>query len=148
MDPNDEITMRSEYPDLRRMPGTTAIAVATVVFVAMATFFTWIACCGGLACAAGVCSPYILGVIVGMLGYVRPIRGAILIFLFGLAMAILCLLGVWYWIAVLLTLYALPLIIIGSLCASTLRRYVRGRHAQDALAPSFGPWVALYGPRL
>lgn len=104
------------------------------------------ATCGGLASAETYfptifCLPFFLGALVGLCSIDHPVRSSLLTVLVA---TLILFLGLFVRYGLYETLYVvmyaaftLPLVvpetIIGALCASTIRRYVRGRRAYTAL---------------
>jgi uncharacterized protein YndB with AHSA1/START domain len=125
------VTARPEYEDYLRAPTRTALVLATGLLSAVVLY------CSGMALEksyqpAIFCSPFFVGAIVGLFSYRNPVRGSIYTMLVALAVAVLTLReGV---VCCLMALpFVLPITILGAVCGSTLRRYVRGRRALAAL---------------
>jgi hypothetical protein len=78
------------------------------------------------------CSPFFVGAIVGLFAGAHAVRNAIVTVLVALGLAIVTLQE-----GVICCLFALPLVlpvtILGALCTSTIRRWVRGRNARAAV---------------
>jgi hypothetical protein len=94
------------------------------------------------------CSPLFVGAIVGVLSFRRPVRNAIYTVLVALLIAIIS-----FKEGIVCSLFSLPLVmpeaIVGALCGSTIRRYVRDRRARAAVLGTlllFGvAWQAVEG---
>jgi uncharacterized protein YndB with AHSA1/START domain len=125
------------YEDVLRAPGRPGLAIAVGLLSAVTLY------CSGMALEksyepAIFCSPFFVGAIVGLFDVEHPVRNALTTVLVGLGVAILTMRE-----GVVCCLMALPLVlpvtIVGALCTSTLRRYMRGRRARAA----FGGFLLL-----
>ena len=128
---NTDVTARPEHRDVIRMPGRTGLALAIGLLSAVSLY------CTGMAFEksyqpAIFCSPFFVGAIVGLFSIEHPVRTAFITLMAALGIAIVTLHE-----GVVCCLFALPLLIpvtiLGALCTSTIRRYVRGRNARAVL---------------
>jgi uncharacterized protein YndB with AHSA1/START domain len=142
----NEDTARPEG-DYLRAPGRGALVLAAGLLSAVVLY------CSGMALEksyqpAVFCSPFFVGAIVGLFSYRNPVRSSISTILMALGVSILTLReGV---VCCVMALpFVLPVTILGAVCGSTLRRYVRGRRARAALWPllvlSAVTWQAIEG---
>jgi uncharacterized protein YndB with AHSA1/START domain len=114
------------------VPSRRATALAAGLGAAVVLYCSWRAV-GKSYSEAIFCSPFLVGIVVGLLSPRRPVRNGVYTILAALALAVVTLRE-----GVVCTLFALPLVmpetVLGALCGATVRRHVHSRRARARVA--------------
>lgn len=119
------------YGEDLKAPGKEGTAIAAGLLVATVCYSSGMALTKSYGPSV-FCSPFFVGAVVGLFAYRRPIRASLITILSALLLAVVTLReGV---VCCLMALpFVLPVTIIGAICASVVRRHLRGRRARRLL---------------